>query len=123
MDLEQVMFDHLTTSLSAHIAGRFYYDYAPQEIEMPYVVAINISDVKMHTHDGQLRLETPVYQFTVYSETRAEAKTVAEAVKAAMLGFTYNARLINELRTTETVDTNQIRTVDLEYEILYERGD
>lgn len=137
MDIEDALHDHLLahSGLAALIGGRFSYDAALQGTQKPYVVAVNVSDVKEHLHDGQSSLEWPTYQFTVYAETRAGAKAVAEQIKAAFTvdGMPYSGNmgginvqrvvLLNELRSSyrDADGKNAYSTNDLEYQIFYDK--
>lgn len=117
--------------LNALIEGRFAFDTADQDwsTENPYVVAINVSDVKDHTLEGQLSIERPIYQFTAYGTTRSSARAIAEQIKAALSDFSGNMgginvqyiQLQNEIRSTQTENNIKTHIVDLEFQINYDK--
>lgn len=132
MELEEAITTYLMaqTGLTALIDRRLFYDERPIDSQMPSVVVLNISDVKDHTHEGLLPLESPVFQFTVYAADKLAAKAVSKQIKAAlsdhtgdMGGITVHwVRLMNELCTLAQIDeSNRADTVMLEFEINFER--
>ena len=132
MEIDEALTTHLLAhaGLTALIAGRFFHDEMPQGTALPAVVCINVSDVKDHTHQGQVTLESPVYQFTAYAETKGAAKAVAAQIKAALSDYTGTMsglavkyiKLLNELSTLDASADGLVKvyTTDLEYEINYE---
>jgi len=120
------------TELTALIEGRLFYDDAPQDTAMPYVIALCVDNVFSHTHQGKSEHETPNYQFNCYASTRAGARTIAEQVKTTLsdyvgaMGELYIEwiKLVNELPFTENNadGTFRARTIDLEFEIKYIRS-
>jgi len=115
--------------LTALIGRRFMFDYLPQDTVLPAVVWQCVSDVKEHTHQGQIANESPTYQFTVYAATRAAARAVAEQIKLALCDYVGDmggasvewVKQINELPTTETNTdgTIKVHAIDLEFEFNY----
>lgn len=113
------------TGLTALIGNRIYPDEAPEGETLPYVVYINISDVKDHLFTGQQTLERPVYQYTVYAADKDAASDVAEQIKAAlseysgtMSGITVQyIGLMNELPSRDR--ELKIYYHDLEYEVFF----
>lgn len=132
MTLEEALTARLLAhpGLTALIGNRFDWDEMPPG-NTPYVVVQCISDVKLHTHDGQAKTEQPSYQFTAYAATRAGARAVAEQIKAALSDYTGTMSgltiqyitLINELPDTQLIadGTVKVHTVALEFEIIYNR--
>lgn len=118
--------------LAALIGTRIYPDEAPQGAALPHVIYINISDVKDHVYGGEQALESPIYQYTAYASTKLGASAVAEQIKAAMKNHPETMsgikvqyiKLVNELSGLDTSPDGTIKTytVDLEYEINYERS-
>ena len=136
MELEEAITSHLLSrpGLTALIDRRFYFDELPAEWTLktgPAVVCLQVSDIKLHTHDGQLALESPLYQFTAYASTKLAVKAVATQIKAALcdykgdMGGLYAqyVRLMNELTGLETSADGAIKvhTTDLEFEFNYEK--
>lgn len=105
-------------------------DEAPQGTPFPYVTYIDISDVKNHTHDGQLANENPVKQFTVHAASKASSKAVATQLKAALCDYTgmlsglevEYITMINEFASKDKTPDMSVNYVDLEFEIAYIRG-
>ena len=135
MEIEEALTTYLLaqSGLTVLIERRFFYDILPEKCELPAVCVINISDVKDHTLTGQLKLERPVFQFTAYAQTKAQAKNVAEQIKKALQDFQGSMsgieiqyiKLLNELSTLYTSPDGLIQayTTDLEFEINYVRSD
>jgi hypothetical protein len=119
------------TALTALISTRFFPDVLPQGTALPAVTYQCISDVKYHTLTGQLEMESPNYQFTVFAATRTSARAVANQIKTILSDFAGTMgdvtiqyiMLQNELPNTETASDGTIKThtVDLEYTIYYNK--
>ena len=113
--------------LSALISRRFFFEELPQGTILPAVVVIKISDVKSHSLTGQDKLESPIYQFTTYAFTKAQARAVANQIKLALCDYqdTMNGVVVqkielqNEMSSLEKSPDGTIRvyTEDLEFEI------
>lgn len=120
------------TGLAALVGTKVYWDEVPQGTEPPFVVAINISDIKIQTLTGHLRIEAPTFQFTAYATTKKAAKAIGTQLKAALQdcsgvlsGITVQLiNLITELSTlTRNADgTVQLYTTDLEFQVFFERS-
>lgn len=142
MEIEEAFHAHLLayTAFSDLIKNavtpatyRLYPDEAPEGTPMNYVVYINISDVKIHTLTGQSEIESPVFQFTIYAATKANAKAIAKQIKRALKDFSgvmsgvevQHVKLLNELCTkyTSPDGTTSINVLDLEFEFLYIRSE
>lgn len=131
MDIEEALTTHLLaqTGLTALITRRFFYDEAPEGTTYPYVICINVSDVKDHTLTGQLEVERPMYQFSVYAATRASARLVGIQLKAALQDYhgtlsgitVQKIELQNELATRENTGEVSASILDQEYQIIYEK--
>lgn len=121
------------TALTALISTRIYPDFAPHKAAFPYVIYLKVSDVKEHTHDGQVDLEMPNFQFTAYATTKAEARSVSNQIKAALCDYHGTLSeieipyitLINELSGAETTaeGAQKIFTEDLEFQVVFRRSD
>ena len=120
------------TGLTALIGRRYFYDVLPMGTALPAVVCKCVSDVKIHTHQGQASSEEPSYDLTAYASTRSGARAVAEQIKAALCDYVGTmsglaieyCTLLNELPDTLTNadGTIKIHTVTLEFEIDYKKG-
>jgi hypothetical protein len=135
MEIEEALTIYVLSQsgLTALIGRRFFFDEAPEKEQKPYIVCLNISDVKDHVFGAQEALERPVFQFSCYADTKLDAKAVAKQIKAAFYNKESNisgltiqyAKLLNELSTKymSPDGTKKIDVTDLEYEIWYERND
>jgi hypothetical protein len=133
-EIEEALTTYLLaqSGLTALIGGRFFPDLLEDDATLPAVVYLNISDVKDHTLDGQLALESPVIQFTAYATTKSAAKAVAAQLKTALSdyhgtlsGITVQyIKLLNELSSVDTSADGMVKvwTTDLEYEVNYNRA-
>ena len=128
-EIEEALTTYLLaqSGLIALIARRFFYEEVPQDTELPAVCVIKVSDVKDHLLTGQLNLESPMFQFTVYATTKLGARGVANQIKAALKDYVgtmsgiavQHIRLVNEFSgLTKTADgTVREFTEDLEFSI------
>jgi hypothetical protein len=115
--------------ITALISRRFGFDEMPLGTELPYLTAGCISNVLTHTHQGQNAGESPIYQITAYAATRKTARSLAEAVKAALCDFSGTMgglevayiTLLNDLPDTlsNSDGTVKIHAVALEFQIDY----
>ena len=133
-DLETALTTYLLTQsgLTALIGNRIQPEEQPQNSDLPAVVYITVSDVKEHFLIGQAALEQPYIQFTVYAKTKPSAIAVSVQLKTALNDYhgtlssvvIQKIELVNELPGLETSadGTTRIHTLDLEYQIFYERG-
>ena len=123
----------LMTCLKAHagltalVVNRIHFDEAPQGSVMPYVVILDVSNVLEEDHQGPIDVEQPVKQFSAYAATRAEAKSVARQVRAALAAWStpglQHARRLSE-RIVPVFDEDGMihaRFAALEYEITHEK--
>jgi hypothetical protein len=123
----------LMTCLKAHagltalVVNRIHFDEAPQGSVMPYVVILDVSNVLEEDHQGPIDVEQPNKQFNAYAATRAEAKSVARQLRAALAAWStpglQHARRLSE-RIVPVIDEEGIihaRFAALEYEITHEK--
>lgn len=132
-DLEEALTTYLLaqSGLTSLISRKLYPEEMPQGTVLPAVTHIGISDIKLHTLTGQLKIERPVLQYTAYAYTKAEAKAVAEQLKTALSDYQgtlsgvviQKIELQNEITNMETSSdgTVKVYTKDLEFEITYEK--
>lgn len=133
MDLETALTAYLLaqTGLTALIGRRFRFDELPQGEKLPAVVCQCISNIPIHTHQGQSKTGKPNYQFTIYASSRAGAWAVADQIRAALCDYRGDMKglrvqritLLNDIPSTETTSdgTIKVHTVDLEFQIIYNR--
>lgn len=120
------------TPLTALNSTRIYPDETPQSVDLKTQSAIiyqKISDIKVHTLTGQLELESPVFQYTVFAPTKSAAKSISDQIKVALSDFhgamsgieVQKIELQNETSDfTSTADgLVKVYTEDLEYQINY----
>jgi hypothetical protein len=113
--------------LTALVTNRIHFDEAPQGTVMPYVVIFDVSKAIDEDHQGEIDVEQPTKQFSAYAATRAEAKSVARQLRAALAVWStpglQHARRLSE-RIVPVVDEDGIihaRFAALEYEITHEK--
>lgn len=131
MTIDEALTAHLIAETSSIVGRRIFYDGLPLGTELPALIIQCISDVKIHTHQGQNDTEKPIYQVTACGKTRAEARGAAEAVKSALNDFvglmggltiqyiTLEFELPDTLQTDDGITLMHI--VALEYEIYYNK--
>lgn len=130
MEIEEAF----TAYLKAQIPTiKLYPEEIPQGTTLPAVSYIKISDVKDHTLTGQSEVEQPVFQFTAFALTKAEARNAVNEIKAVLNDFVgtmsgiviQHIRLDNEMsdlvRSPED-GTVRVYTESLEYQISFERS-
>lgn len=134
MEIEEAINTYLSTktNLTALIGTRIITDSITDGIQMPCVVFQKISDVKDHTHDGQSTLESPVFQYSAYSISKATTRSIANAIKAALSDYAgalsgieiQYIKLLNEMSSAEQSGdgSQRIFVDDLEYEINFIRS-
>jgi len=147
LEIEEAFTTYLLSqdALTALIGNRLFPEEIPQLDTLPAVSYIKISDVKDHLLSGQSPLERPIFQFTVFASTKAEARNVAKQLKTALVDYTgdfgewYDSKpwdddedwdlmdgyvqyiqLQNEITNLERIDNIKIYTENLEFQINYE---
>jgi hypothetical protein len=73
--------------LTAVIGSRVYPMRLPQGETLPAVTYQRISSPPRSSHDGASTLKNPRFQFKSWGETYADARTVADLLKAALDGY------------------------------------
>jgi len=133
MHIEDAVLAYLKSysGLTALVAKRIYPDDVPEGDALPAVTYMLISPSVMHTLNGKITLEQPIYQYTAYATTKIAARNVAAQLELALSDYHgamsgiavqkielqgYNSGLI-----TSADGTVKIYTHDLEFEITYER--
>jgi hypothetical protein len=66
------------------VDDRVYYNTAPQDVEVPYIVLFKIAGPREHSHDGVSHLAHPRFQFSVFANTYLEAKQVTQAIQGIL---------------------------------------
>lgn len=131
MDIEEALVKYLLDhpGISALIGNKIYPEEIPQNIKLPAVFWIKISDIKDHFLDGQCKTERPVYQFTAQASTKGAVKPIAEQIKVALCDyqgmlngvFVQKIELQNEISSMEKSSDGTLRVfyIDLEFEVTF----
>ncbi|HBV97778.1 MAG: hypothetical protein JL50_02945 [Peptococcaceae bacterium BICA1-7] len=84
--IEERLYGYLSgyAGLIALVADRIYPLVAPQDVEKPYCVYMQVSNTRIHSHSGYSGLQRPRMQVSGIAETYPEAKAVADQVTAAL---------------------------------------
>lgn len=70
------------------VATRLYPNILPQNPTLPAIVYQRIATTRVNSLSGPSGLATPRFQFTCWATTYGGAKVVAEALRAALDGYT-----------------------------------
>jgi len=131
MEIEEALVAHLLAQpgLTALISQKIFPEEVPQGVSYPAVIYKDISDIKIHTLTGQDNRAQPVKQFTVYANTKADAKVIAKQIETALKDFqgtmsgiyVQYLQLQNEISNMYRSGDGTIRTFthDLEFQIHY----
>ena len=134
-EIEEALRTYLLTktALTALVSTRIYPDFIPPDAAFPCVQYFKVSDIKSHTHNGQIDLEMPNVQYTAYATTKAGARAVRDQIKTALCDYSGTLSdveiayitLINALSGAETSadGTQKIFTEDLEFQVVFRRSD
>jgi len=89
MTIEAGIFAHLigNAGVRALVATRIYPLLVPQDVELPAIAYQRISGPRDHAHDGPSGLALARVQLTFVATSYDGAKSLAEAARAAMDGF------------------------------------
>lgn len=89
MTIEAGIYAHLigNAGVAALVATRIYPLLVPQDAELPAMAYQRISGPRDHAHDGPSGLAMARMQLTFVAASYDGAKTLSEAVRAAMDGF------------------------------------
>jgi hypothetical protein len=119
------------SALTTLVGRRIRYDERDQEDALPAVGIIDVSNVFLHTHEGQIEVEMPVMQVTAYATTRAGSIVISELVKTALQDYQGSmSGLVVQKIELQSENTGLITTpdgvvrvyaTDLELEITYEK--
>ena len=74
------------TALTALIDDNIFYGHAKQNTQEPYVVFFKVSSPREHSLTGASGLATARFQFSIFSTTYIEAKTIAGYIQTALQG-------------------------------------
>lgn len=72
------------------LPDRIYPVKAPQDSPFPCVVYERVSGARVHSHQGASGLASPRIEVRSWGKTYADAKSVSEAIRAGIDGFSGN---------------------------------
>lgn len=89
MTVEEALYTHLTddAGVAALVSARVYPLVAPQDVARPYLVYQRISTPRVRSHSGPSGLAHPRFQITAVASTYGSARSLANAVRAALDGY------------------------------------
>lgn len=89
MSLDADLFSFVTaqTAVSALIGTRLYPGHAPQNPTYPLATYHRVSGTRVSSLGGDSGLADPRFQFSAQSPSYATARSVAEAMRAALSGY------------------------------------
>jgi hypothetical protein len=106
---------------------------ASDEVPLPFLVYQQISGQPLQTSmQGTGRLQTARWRFTCYGETYKQAKTLARAVRLALIGFdgpqagnaeVHGSWLRLELDGAQPIPKGTVYATHLDFEIIFRDGD
>lgn len=108
------------SAVAALVSTRIYPVLAPQGAALPMVIFTRISSGREYTLSGATGLENPRVQIDCYSETYSEAKSVSEAVVAAIRGATTFRTAWDDPR--ESYEEDEIFRVSIDFSIWNEES-
>ena len=90
--LEESLYSYLKADagLTALVSTRIYAMRVPQSVSFPCLTIQRISTARIHTHDtsGASNLSSPRFQFDAWAATYSSAKSITDALRAALNGKT-----------------------------------
>lgn len=70
------------------VSTRIHFVNAPQDVAKPYIIVTKIDSPRLHSHDGGDGLARPRFQFSIFSTGYGEAKSIADALRGVLDGYT-----------------------------------
>jgi len=112
MTVEERLYSILTgdPGVAALIGTRLYPDAAPQGAALPYAQYDQAGREQAMTHDGPVDLNSYLMGISMFAASKAGAKSLARAVRAALNGSRSSAgglRLLGVLDESEDGDSDQ----------------
>jgi len=89
VNIEEALYYHLshTAGVTALVSTRIYPLVAPQDAARPYLVYQRISTPRVRSHSGPSGLAHPRFQITGVAASYSAARGLANAVRAALDGY------------------------------------
>lgn len=89
MTIEEAIYSHLTaeTTMTDLVSTRIYPRQLPQNPTYPAVTYRRVSTSLDHLHGSATNLPFPRFQFNCYATSYGDTKTVANALKSVLDGF------------------------------------
>lgn len=132
MEIEEAIRTYLLTvpGLVSLIGDKVMPDEVGGGVALPLITYQKISDRKLHTLSGQLAVERPIWQYTVYAATKDAARAIINLLKTAMCDYqgTLSGLVIQKIElqgenaSTQRGGTFTAYVEDLEFEITFERS-
>ena len=73
-------------TVNGYVDGRAYYSLAPQDVAKPYIVLTRVSGPREYSLDGPTGLYRARFQFSVFSQSYYEAKSIIDAIRSVLSG-------------------------------------
>lgn len=113
-------------TIAGIVSARVYPDIFPQGATFPGIVYQRISGVRDYTLAGPDGLCVARMQVTCWSTTRAASKSLAEAVRKCLAGYsgTMTSTVVQFVRQLDEIDgfesDPELYRTDADYEVYYE---
>jgi hypothetical protein len=114
MQLEESLYTYLSTDsgISALISTRVYPEVAPQSASAPFLVYQRITTQRIHTMSADQGFVMATMQFTVWDNTITSARSVSEAVRAALQNHSGLTGGVGGVTINATLMENEINLYD-----------
>jgi len=89
MEIGEALYSYLSsyTDLTSLVGTRIYPDILPQKCSNPSIAYQQIDEGELDTFSQPNTLIYPVYQFTIYADTRSSANAVAKQLRLAFKNY------------------------------------
>ena len=89
MTIDDSLFEELigSTTITAHVGGRIYRGWRPQESKTPCISFLRISTTPLNGNTGDSGTHNARIQVDVWAKTAKSARTIADAVRALLNGW------------------------------------
>jgi len=117
-DIESGLFAFLEANagITALVGTRIFPLRVPEGATLPALVYHKISGPSAHSKDGDMSLNHPRYQFTVWADKYADAKAVRTAVNAALNSFvngsTMGGIVVDQIIAENDADLHDPQTLE-----------
>lgn len=97
----------IKAALASLVGGRYYFEQAPQDAVLPYIVGDRITAPRENTLNRSVTLVNPQFQIACFAADTTQARALAAQVKTAMK----TAGVTNEL-TDDSIDFDPVTELD-----------